>query len=171
MKPKRTILCVDDNEQSLSIRKVMLETRGYRVIACNSGEDALEVFKRGGVDLVLTDLVMPGVDGSKLIDAIKTLSPQTPAILLSGEVRIYDRDTRADVFLPKGMYAPVELLERIRLLLVRKRGPKRAVSPAHPADRIRRRLRVSTAIFRRQCHPERGSSRAGAVRASRGTPI
>ena len=136
MKPKRTILCVDDNEQSLSIRKVMLETRGYRVIACNSGEDALEVFKRGGVDLVLTDLVVPGVDGSKLIDAIKTLSPQTPAILLSGKVRIYDRDTRADVFLPKGMYAPAELLERIRLLLVRKRGPKRAVSPAHPADRI-----------------------------------
>ena len=85
---------------------------------------------------MLTDLVMPGVDGSKLIDAIKTLSPQTPAILLSGKVRIYDRDTRADVFLPKGMYAPVELLERIRLLLVRKRGPKRAASPAHPADRI-----------------------------------
>ena len=136
MKPKRTILCVDDNEQSLSIRKVMLETRGYRVIACNSGEEALEVFKRGGVDLVLTDLVMPGVDGSKLIDAIKTLSPQTPAILLSGKVRIYDRDTRADVVLPKGMYAPVELLERIRLLLVRKRGPKRAESTAHTADRI-----------------------------------
>jgi DNA-binding response OmpR family regulator len=34
-------------------------------------------------------------------------------------------DTKADVFLPKGMYAPVELLERIRVLLVRKRGPKR----------------------------------------------
>jgi len=136
MKPKRTILCVDDNEQSLSIRKVMLETRGYRVIACNSGEEALQVFNKGGIDLVLTDLVMPGVDGSKLIDAIKTLSPQTPAILLSGKVRIYDRDTRADVFLPKGMYAPVELLERIRLLLVRKRGPKRAVSASHAADRI-----------------------------------
>ncbi len=37
MKPKRTILCVDDNEQSLSIRKIMLETRGYRVIACSNG--------------------------------------------------------------------------------------------------------------------------------------
>jgi hypothetical protein len=34
----------------------------------------------------------------------------------------------ADVFLPKGMYAPAELLERIRLLLVRKRGPRRAIS-------------------------------------------
>ena len=125
MKPKRTILCVDDNEQSLSIRKVLLETRGYRVITCTKGEDALERFKKGGVDLVLTDLIMPGFDGTRLIQEIKALSPQTPAILLSGKVRIYDRDTQADVFLPKGMYAPAELLERIRLLLVRKRGPKR----------------------------------------------
>jgi two-component system response regulator CpxR len=133
MKPKRTILCVDDNEQSLSIRKVMLETRGYRVVTCTSGEEALERFKMGGVDLVLTDLIMPGLDGGKLIDAVKTMSPQTPAILLSGKVRIYDHDTRADVFLPKGMYAPAELLERIRLLLVRKRGPKRASEPAERA--------------------------------------
>jgi len=126
MKPKRTILCVDDNEQSLSIRKVMLETRGYRVATCTSGEDALERFKNGGVDLVLTDLIMPGLDGTKLSEAIKDLSPQTPVILLSGKVKIYDRDSKADVFLAKGMYPPVELLERIRLLLVRKRGPKRA---------------------------------------------
>jgi len=128
MKPKRTILCVDDNEQSLSIRKVLLETRGYRVLTCATGEEALERFKKGGVDLVLTDLIMPGLDGTRLIEQIKGLSPQTPAILLSGRVRMYDRDTRADVFLPKGMYAPAELLERIRLLLVRKRGPKRAQS-------------------------------------------
>jgi len=130
MKPKRTILCVDDNEQALSIRKVFLETRGYRVIACTSGEEALERFQKGGVDLLLTDLVMPGFDGSKLVEAVKTLSPQTPAILISGKVRMYEHDTRADAFLPKGMYAPAELLERIRILLVRKRGPKRAASVA-----------------------------------------
>lgn len=127
MKPKRTILCVDDNEQSLSIRKVMLETRGYRVIACNNGLEALESFRNGGVDLVLSDLIMPGLDGHKLIDEIKNMSPQTPAILFSGKIKIYERDMRADIFLPKGMYAPAELLERIRLLLVRKRGPKRVV--------------------------------------------
>lgn len=135
MKPKRTILCVDDNEQSLSIRKVLLETRGYRVIACTKGEDALEIFKRGGIDLVLTDLIMPGYDGTKLIEQIKAISPQTPAILLSGKVRIYDRDTQADVFLPKGMYAPAELLERIRLLLIRKRGPKRT-PPSPPKSNV-----------------------------------
>jgi two-component system, OmpR family, response regulator CpxR len=134
MKPKRTILCVDDNEQALSVRKVMLETRGYRVIACSSSLAALEIFRRkGGIDLVLADLMMPEMDGAKLIDEIKVASPQTPAILLSGRIRICDRDTRADVFLAKGMYAPAELLERIRLLLVRKRGPKRPHSPAERA--------------------------------------
>ena len=127
MKPKKTILCVDDNEQALSIRKILLETRGYRVLACNSGELALEAFRRGGVDLVLTDLLMPGVDGSRLIEEIKRLSPQTPAVLISGRIKVYERETLADLFLPKGMYEPAELLERIRVLLVRKRGPKRPV--------------------------------------------
>ena len=126
MKPKKTILCVDDNEQYLSIRKVLLETRGYRVVACTTGTQALEAFRGGGVDLVLTDLVMTGgIDGSQLIEQIKTLSPQTPAVLISGRVKIYERDSLADVFLPKGMYEPADLLERIRVLLIRKRGPKR----------------------------------------------
>jgi two-component system, OmpR family, response regulator CpxR len=128
MKPKRTILCVDDNEQSLSIRKVMLETRGYRVVACSNAQDALENFRKGGIDLVLSDLVMPNFDGTKLIEQIKNLSPETPAILFSGKIKIYDSDTRADVFLPKGMYAPAELLERIRLMLVRKRGPRKSAT-------------------------------------------
>ena len=120
---------------------------------------------------MLTDLVMPGVDGSKLIDAIKTLSPQTPAILLSGKVRIYDRDTRADVFLPKGMYAPVELLERIRLLLVRKRGPKRAVSPEHPAAERALPEALSIRIsLKRVSSRARLEPRPGAVRANRWDP-
>ncbi|MGA2989450.1 MAG: response regulator [Candidatus Korobacteraceae bacterium] len=133
MKIKKTILCVDDHEQSLSIRKLMLETRGYRVITCTSGEAAVETFARGGVDLVLTDLMMPGMNGNELVRHIKQLSPETPVILFSGKVKIYDQDTQADVFLPKGMYAPAELLERIRLLLVRKRGPKRVTRVAAEA--------------------------------------
>ena len=103
----------------------MLETRGYRVVACQSGAEALECFRKGGIDLVLTDLIMPGVDGGKLIEEIKAISPRTPAVLVSGKIRIYDRDMQADAFIPKGMVSPAELLERIRLLLVRKRGPRR----------------------------------------------
>jgi two-component system response regulator CpxR len=125
MRPKRTILCVDDNEQALSIRKLMLETRGYRVLACTGGHQALEVFRQGGVDLVLSDLQMPGLDGAELVEKIKGISAGTPAILFSGKIRVYEKDMRADIFLPKGMYAPIELLERIRIMLVKKRGPKR----------------------------------------------
>ena len=127
MRPKRTILCVDDNEQSLSIRKVMLETRGYRITACTTGKEALEVFKQGGIDLVLSDLLMPDMDGAELVGKIKDISPETPAILFSGKVKVYDKNMRADIFIPKGMYAPVELLERIRILLIKKRGPKKTV--------------------------------------------
>ena len=130
MRPKRTILCVDDNEQALSIRKVMLETRGYRVLVSTDGHRALEIFKSGGIDLVISDFMMPGYNGATLITNIKDVSPETPAILFSGRVKFCDQESKADLFLPKGTYAPAELLERIRLLLVKKRGPKKAGVPA-----------------------------------------
>ncbi|MBV8208313.1 MAG: response regulator [Acidobacteria bacterium] len=130
MRPKKTILCVDDNEQLLSIRKVILETRGYRVLAAPTAAQALTLFHNNAVDLVLSDLIMPDFDGRQLIQQIKGISPQTPAILFSGKLTIFSgEEMPADVFLPKGMHAPAELLERIRLLLIRKRGPKRAQKP------------------------------------------
>ena len=112
----------------------MLETRGYRVASFSRGEEAVERFRQGGIDLVITDMAMPGLDGPQLIATVKKISPQTPAILISSKVRIYDHESQADVFLAKGMYAPADLLERIRLLLVRKRGPKR-MQPRPPVSR------------------------------------
>ncbi len=126
MKPKRTILCVDDDERSLSIRKVMLETRGYRVLTCTDPECAVEMMKRGGIDLVLADLMMPKLSGARLIDRLKAVSPDIPALLFSGSVNCCTEESLADGWLPKGEFAPMELLERIRVLLIRKRGPKRA---------------------------------------------
>jgi two-component system, OmpR family, response regulator CpxR len=126
MRPKKVILCIDDSEQSLSIRKFMLETRGYRVLSAASGREALDIFQQGSIDLVLTDLVMPEMDGAEVIRVLKQLSPETPMILISGKVKLYDKDTQADVFLPKGTYPAVELLEKIRLLLIKKRGPRKA---------------------------------------------
>ena len=59
-------------------------------------------------------------------------------MLISGRVKIYERETQADVFLPKGMYEPAELLERVRVLLVRKRGPKRSAGRCARAAQTRR---------------------------------
>ena len=130
MRPKKTILCVDDNDQALSIRKFLLETRGYNVVTCTNGRDAISTFNKGGIDLVLCDLMMPEIDGAEVVRHVKKRSPDIPAIIFSGKIKIYDKDLQADVFLPKGMLAPAELLERIRVLLVRKRGPKKLVPPA-----------------------------------------
>ncbi len=138
MKPKRTILCVDDDERSLSIRKVLLETRGYRVITCSDPECAVEMMKRGGIDLVITDLMMPKLSGAQLIHLLKAIAPETPALLFSGSMNCCSEEHLADAWLPKGEFAPLELLERIRVLLVRKRGPKHPISIVKVATQVAR---------------------------------
>jgi len=96
-------------------------------------EIAREIAGKNGVDKKLFDQVtqMLGIAG-RLDHRPSELSACTPAILFSGKTRFYEKDTRADLFLPKGMYAPIELLERIRLMLVKKRGPKRLNSVEPP---------------------------------------
>jgi two-component system, OmpR family, response regulator CpxR len=133
MRPKKTILCVDDNEQVLSVRTFLLETRGYRVIAANNAQEALEVLERslpGTIDLILCDLLMPQMDGNELVRRAKQLHPGLPAMIVSGTVNAFDRALHADVFLPKGASSPAEMIERIRVLVARKRGPKKAAPPA-----------------------------------------
>jgi two-component system, OmpR family, response regulator CpxR len=130
MRPKKTILCVDDNEQALSVREFMLETRGYRVITAQSAASALELFHNGGIDLVVSDLLMPQMDGNELVRRAKQLHAGLPAMIVSGTVNAFDRALHADVFLPKGACSPAEMIERIRVLVARKRGPKKAAVPA-----------------------------------------
>ena len=124
------VLVVEDVRSSREIVAQHLRRGGHDVVETEDGEQGLAAARAQDPDLVLTDLVMPGVDGSKLIRGIKHLSPETPAILLSGKVKIYEQETNADVFLSKGMDIPADLLERIRVLLIRKRGPKRSQARA-----------------------------------------
>src|SRR5271170_282462 len=128
MRPKKTILCVDHNEQALAVREFMLETRGYRVVTALSGQEALEIFRNGGIDLVLSDLVMPQMDGNEMVRRMKDISPEIPTILVSSTVKAFERANRADAFLPKGACTSVEMLERIRVMIARKRGPRKAIA-------------------------------------------
>jgi two-component system response regulator CpxR len=126
MRPKKVILCIDDNDQALSVRKFVLETRGYRVLTANNAAQAVELYEQGNIDLVISDLVMPNCNGNDLIQRLKEIAPWVPAVLVSGSSKQFDPTSRADAFLPKGACSPQELLERVRMLLVRKRGPKKA---------------------------------------------
>ena len=132
MRPKKIILCVDDNEQVLSVRTFLLETRGYRVIQSLSPHDALEQIQQaapGAIDLLLCDLLMSQMDGNELVRRAKQLHPAMPAMIVSGTVNAADRAICADAFLPKGACSPSEMLERIRILVARKRGPRKSVTP------------------------------------------
>jgi CheY-like chemotaxis protein len=145
MRPKKTILCVDDNDQALAVRKFLLETRGYRVVAARSGEEAIEIFRQGGIDLVLGDVIMSPMDGNEMVRHMKDISPEIPMILISGTVKAFERANRADAFLPKGACTPVEVLERIRVMIARKRGPRRILRPVFVAP--------EAAVFDAASHP------------------
>ena len=81
-----TILLVDDESMIIEVGRAMLEKLGYRVIVCDSGQDAVETIKSQGtrIDLVLLDMIMPGMDGGKTFDRIRELQPDMPVMLSSG---------------------------------------------------------------------------------------
>jgi CheY-like chemotaxis protein len=85
----RRILVVDDNRDIRNVISQVLRLMGFDVaLACN-GIEALAVFRERSFDLVVTDLQMPAMDGSKLAQLVKERSPNTPVILLTG----IDRET------------------------------------------------------------------------------
>jgi CheY-like chemotaxis protein len=125
MRPKKIILCVDDNEQELSVLKFMLATNGYRVVSAGSGQEAIEIFSETPVDLVLTDYAMPQMSGSQLVERLKQIAVHVPMILLGDPQRMGGEMHAADALLAKKNCSPQELLERIKIMSARKRGPRK----------------------------------------------
>jgi CheY-like chemotaxis protein len=125
MRPKKIILCVDDNEQDLSVLKFMLATNGYRVVSATSGQEAIGIFADIAVDLVLADFAMPQMNGSQLVDRLKQIASHVPMILLGDPQRMAGEMHAADALLAKKNCSPQELLERIKVMSARKRGPRK----------------------------------------------
>ncbi|MBI9086922.1 MAG: PAS domain S-box protein [Desulfobacterales bacterium] len=86
IKGSETILLVDDEEMIREVGQAMLEKLGYRIVVAVGGEQAVDVIKRKGneIDLVILDLIMPGMDGGQTFDRIMEIRPELPVILASG---------------------------------------------------------------------------------------
>ncbi len=119
-KPK--ILCVDDEPGILKFLEAVLAPKGYEVIKAENGEEALEKLKEKGIDLVISDVKMPKVDGFQVCRRIKEdpASRNIPVILITGftakEDRVKGIEAGAEDFISKPV-DPAEVLARIKMLL------------------------------------------------------
>jgi CheY-like chemotaxis protein len=112
---------VDDETVPLTLRRLVLEKSGFAVVPASSATEALDILKAQAVDLVLTDLLMPGLSGLDLARKIKERSPALPIILLSGVNEVPEDADCADLFLSK-VEGPVAMLEKISEMLKKSRG-------------------------------------------------
>jgi CheY-like chemotaxis protein len=113
----RVILCVDDETTSLSVRKMLLESQGYRVLTAENGPDALVLFSSEDPELVILDYSMPGMNGDIVAERMKELRSDLPIIMLSAYVDL-PSETLAivDKSITKGEPPPI-LLKAISQLL------------------------------------------------------
>lgn len=121
--PKTTVLFVDDDENVLDIVADCLVDAGYNLVTARNGHEALELVARtGSIDVVFSDVSMPGVTGIELANRLHELNPDLRVILTSGYSPNWIPDLPANCeFLPK----PYELCDLDRLLKRPRRGSRR----------------------------------------------
>jgi len=122
MPPRKTsILVVDDDVRMLRMMQRTLELEGYRVLTAASGQAALDVFDEETADLMILDIVMPGIDGYTVCQRVREFS-QIPIIIVtakdSDEEKIAGLDAGADDYVTKPFSAR-ELVARVRAVLRR----------------------------------------------------
>jgi CheY-like chemotaxis protein len=112
------ILCIDDEEPALVLRRFVLERAGYRVFTALTGKQGIEIFRFQPVDVVILDYWMADMDGLDVAAELKALSPKTPIIMLSGYASILDEGLgKVDMWLRKGEGDPEHLLTAVMSLL------------------------------------------------------
>ncbi|WP_328758788.1 PAS domain-containing sensor histidine kinase [Geomonas diazotrophica] len=117
-----TVLLVEDEETVRNMTRLLLERHGYRVLTACNGQEALELFRQnlGSVQLMLSDVVMPRMNGRELCERVRQLAPGLPVIFMSG----YPADVMSEkgiggggAYLQKPV-KPEELLGALRQALI-----------------------------------------------------
>ncbi|MFA5181554.1 MAG: response regulator [Syntrophales bacterium] len=92
-----TILFVDDEDEVVKVSKALLEVMGYRVLTARNGQEAIKIYQehKDAIDIVLLDMIMPGMNGGGVHEKLKEINPDVRVLLLSG----YSKDREATAVL------------------------------------------------------------------------
>ena len=125
MEQKSKLLIVDDEADLVAELVPLLERSGYRVLSAGDGEGALRSIERERPDLVVLDMLLPGLDGRDVLRRLRQAGDWTPVILLTRVNTISERvlslQEGADDYLNKP-YDPLELIARVQAILRRTQG-------------------------------------------------
>jgi two-component system alkaline phosphatase synthesis response regulator PhoP len=131
----KTILVVDDEEDIVELISVNLEREGYKVLAARNGEDAMELLKAKKPDLIVLDLMLPGIQGLEVCKYIRWSGSELngiPILILSAKANEVDRilgfEMGADDYITKP-FSVRELISRIRVALRRMEGRPAQIEP------------------------------------------
>jgi two-component system, OmpR family, KDP operon response regulator KdpE len=114
---KQTVLVVDDQPQVLKFMAIGLKLHGYNVITVYSGEEAMEQIEQALPDIMLLDIIMPGIDGFEVLRRVRSFS-QMPVITFSASSSNYTEAIKlgANDFINKP-FQPDDMVKRIKALL------------------------------------------------------
>jgi CheY-like chemotaxis protein len=124
--PPVTVLVIDDDPVIVKLLQVNFELEGFTVITAHDGFEGVERAKTGEPDVVISDIMMPGMNGLELVSTLKS-DPQTadlPVLLLSAKAQMADVqrgfDLGADDYVTKP-FDPIELVEKVTALAAARR--------------------------------------------------
>jgi DNA-binding response OmpR family regulator len=134
-----TLLVVDDNDTLLQLMDMLLTHYGANVLLARSGEEALAIARSRPIDLVILDVMMPGMDGIDVASELKRDTPLLPIILLTakGDLKTRARAMALGVneFITKPVYNR-DLIERVQTHVATRRWEKEIERAADTADRF-----------------------------------
>ncbi len=115
MSPGPLILCIDDNQTALRVRRLVLERNGYRVLTATDADEGYDLFVTQPLDLVITDQLLKEGSTAELVHRMKQLKPAVPVMLFSGAAEIPDIG-EIDIFVSK-LEPTEQVLSKIASLL------------------------------------------------------
>jgi DNA-binding response OmpR family regulator len=127
MRPKKVILLLLANEQELSATSYMLGINGYIALQAANAAEAVAIFSKTAINLVIVDFDITPVDGNALVKQLKKIASHVPMILVGDLEAMSGKFHQADALLPKKGVSTFDLLERIKIMIARRRGPRKGI--------------------------------------------